>query len=442
MKVKKLASLAFLSFVASAFLFSGCGGSSEPSGGNSLSSSSSSAGGGGTEACTNPTLTLADVDWAAYQSSSNEWQVIGASNYQNGTILIPVGDDCKFSVAHVCAENDQVIVGHYNAQEITEGTLTCSVGSPEVTSYSVSGKVTGIDDAYGFSASMWLNSVSQTPIATAEIKTVRARDEDYNFVNSIPRGVHDLGAVELDAAGVYGFGIERDINISANRTGLDVAIAHNMTPYSYTVTGANGYTDVALVTENGTSIGKLGNRTNTTWYKPQGGLISSDLFEFRSYRQFDENNSVTVTEYKGSDAGDYNVDLTSITPLNVTSNNTIPLQINNLNYSHDDLLYYTAFINESGNNGMHWNIVIAQKWLGTQTSYLQPDFSALAGWQSAWNTFQNGDTVNWGVGVNIDNSVSLASKSRGLFYTYSQLINGLIRWYIYHYTSFLLLTME
>lgn len=371
--------MTFVLVLAVILAATGCGGFAGPRG-------TPPPGGGGTV-----TVTLGPgVAWAAYQDGNGPWQRFSGSSFQ-------VTDSAgRYGFAYVCVigrdQVAQVTVTQATVAELRTLGAACEGDTPPPTAYHVTGTVSNVGTGDSRAA----------VITVSDFDGGLPDGASFDLFPTVA-GVRDLLGLRYPSPGACPDRIlvRRGLMVNGDVSGqnLDFAGGSGFSPRAFTVSGATvGRTTSAsqnVLTKNATGFIVCGISTPTgQWQAVDSGVIAEDLYIF-----------VVSAESGAGGPGEVALKYVSAVPDPGNQGVTLPAPITGLSATgrrplYSGLAYVSttlplrAYLLFHWQPGSEWSILVTPGWLGGASQYQTPDFSAVAGWNTAWE-MEAGRQITW-----------------------------------------------
>lgn len=359
----------------------------------------------------------ANADFLAFQDGNSDWQVAQGTGGQYTLNITDTGG--RYGVAIVCVNGVGVDVHilHATLAELSEVHYDCEP-TPSQNYVTVSGTVGGLDTNRW--AHVFLGSGAGTVYPGMGTYSLQVEPGTYDLV-ALRYGGLETGVVDKVL-------LRRNVQVTADSTqNIDFGSAEAFAPeiHSVSVLGSTGETviSVAFLSNGETAVG-VGWQTNGYQFAgiPTSRQIGND-FHLLSVTDSRSGGWRSVLRYFKAPS-DITVSLPDdFTSPEVTTAATAPYarftaswmpytgaQAYSLTYQLE-VGPASARSRQQGGS-LSWFVSLSAGWLGANSSYTLPDFSALSGWNSAWG-FPAGRSVRWNV-LAVSSNRDLADLVAGL----------------------------
>lgn len=342
------------------------------------------------------------INWTAYQDGNGAWQQLTGTTF---TVSDSAG---KYGVAWECPSpaTGGPGVGVIQATTAESNAVLAACPPPPVpaTMYTISGTISGIPS--GGTAFISLGAISGSATYTSPTFTL----------NNVAAGTHTMVAYTLDSGGAPGkMIVPRNVTINGNSSTFDVNVgagaAFTLNTVHLTNTPSNLSTSGTFVSAYLVSTG-LGNNLLATSSSGSADLTYPVLpgSLLRSSDRYSLYGNSAPADSTGS-TQQY-VDLLTRTPSDgqsialptqissdaavTVSGSTTTVTWGTTSFSGSGgLTVHSATDDFQGGTGASWIVAVTDGWKGSSATYTFPDFSATAGWNTAWNLPPgNGSPVN------------------------------------------------
>ncbi|GIV16090.1 MAG: hypothetical protein KatS3mg022_1525 [Armatimonadota bacterium] len=346
-----------------------------------------------------------NADFVAFQDGNGAWQVAQGTGGQYALNI--TDNDGRYGVAIVCVNGTEVSVSILHATRAELGEIHHECSQPLSQSLvTVSGAIGGL--GMGGGATVFLGTgmgFGYPLINTYSLQTVP--------------GTYDLIALRyanLETSTVDKVLIRRNVSATTDTTqDIDFNSAEAFAPEMHTVTvlGATGRAVGSVVfRSNGKTVAGLGWRTDTDTYPgiPTSKLVGND-FHLLSVTDYGSQGVLRTVLRHFKVPADITVSLPDafVSP-EVTTVATAPYARFAASWSaYPDAQAYslsyhtpTAPMGRSSkrsrqqSGSISWFVALSANWLGANSSYTLPDFSALSGWNNTWG-LPAGQVIEWSV---------------------------------------------
>lgn len=376
--------------------------------GLSACSTGTSTGGSPSGGGTTVTVTMGTVPWVAVQDGSDAWQALSGTSF---TVRDSAG---KYGVAWVCPaagfSPTRVQVVQTTVSEATAVRTICPDAGVSSGQYTVSGTASGIPK--GDIAVIIASGVSSAN-SPAEVTAPGGA-----YAVPADPGTNAVLAFDLDGSNNPGnMVLMRNVSVSSDVTNLNVDM-----------TSGKAFGKGMLALANLPS-GELG--SGGVWFGPSGdGYVemAGDPGSFPLVPSaLVKSGDVFVTFGSGTDSsGAFQQVVAASSSLTATTTMTLPAVApgdlafkmaggkgtaswGSLSFAAGGSTVYCASVSPNSGSGALWAAVVTTGWLGSATSYTFPSFSAITGWDSAWDFSTNPAAASlWGAHGNVAFGKALA----------------------------------